>query len=179
MRDSRLSKNSIDATKPTLLGAKQWRWLQDELKASTAPFKILAAGMIWNGAVRPNKPDHWETYAHERQALLEFIGRERVSGVVLVGGDIHRTRVLRHDTTNTVGYPLTELITSPIHDSIIEAANAPHPNLVFDAGMPHSYLLIEVDARQSPAILTARFKNSAGDEFYSLRLGESDLRKAK
>jgi alkaline phosphatase D len=169
----------FDAHKPTLLGAKQWRWLQSELKASTAPFKILAAGMIWNGAVRPNKPDHWETYAHERQAVLEFIGRERISGVVLVGGDIHRTRVLKYETTNTAGYPLTELITSPIHDSVIEAANAPHPNLVFDAGMPHSFLLIEVDARQSPAALTARFKNSSGDEFYSVRLTESHLRAAK
>ena len=169
----------FDPKKTTLLGAKQWLWLRSELKASTAPFKILAAGMIWNGAVRPNKPDHWETYAHERQALLEFIGRERISGVVLVGGDIHRTRVLSYDTTNTAGYPLTELITSPIHDSIIEAANAPHPNLVFDAGMPHSFLLIEVDARKSPAVLTAHFKNESGDEFHSVRLVQSNLRAAK
>lgn len=169
----------FDDQKPSLLGAKQWDWLQGELKASTAPFKVLAAGMIWNGAVRPNKPDHWETYAHEREALFEFLGREKISGVVLVGGDIHRTRVLKHSTTMTVGYPVTELITSPIHDGIIESANAPHPDLVFDAGMPHSYLLIEVDSRQSPATLTARFRNSAGRDFYSSRLVATELRAAE
>ena len=168
----------VDSSKRTLLGKNQWRWLCSELKASTAPFKILAAGMIWNGAVRPNKTDHWETYAHERHALLDFIGKERISGVLLIGGDIHRTRVLRHDTTGTIGYPLTELITSPMHDSIIEAANAPHPSLVFDAGMPHSYLLVTVDSRKSPAVLTARFKNSSGEEFHVERLVQSDLEAA-
>ena len=96
--------------------------------------------------------------------------------MVLVGGDIHRTRVLTYDTTSTVGYPLTELITSPIHDGIIESANAPHPNLDFDAGMPHSFLLMEVDSTKSPASLTARFKNSAGKEFHTVRLIASDLR---
>lgn len=167
--------SSFDPDKPTLLGAKQWEWLERSLKTSTAPFKILAGGMIYNGAVRPNKPDHWGAYAHERQALLELIGREKISGVVLVGGDIHRTRVLTYDTTKASGYPITELITSPIHDSIIEAANAYHPGLTFDAGMPHTYLLMEVDARTSPAILTARFKNAAGEAYHVVRLIQSDL----
>jgi alkaline phosphatase D len=169
----------FDPEKRSLLGAKQWRWLQSELQASSGPFKILAAGMIWNGAVRPDKTDHWGTYADQWQALLKFLGRERITGVVLVGGDIHRTRVLRHDTIDTVGYRLTELITSPMHEGIIEAANAPHPNLIFDAGMPHSYLLLEADACKSPAILTARFKNSAGEVFHCERLVESSLRAAR
>ena len=169
----------VDKQKPTLLGTAQWNWLCTELKASSAPFKILAAGMIWNGAVRPNKPDHWETYSHERDALFKFIGRERISGVVLVGGDIHRTRVLKYDTTDTAGYSLTELITSPIHDGVMESADAPHPNLVFDAGMPHSFLLIDADSRESPATLTARFKNSSGKEFHTVRFSETDLRSAQ
>lgn len=171
-----LEPSPFDNQKPTLLGATQWSWLRDELKASSAPFKILAAGMIWNGAVRPNKPDHWETYSHERDALFRFIGRERISGVVLVGGDIHRSRVLKYDTTETVGYSLTELITSPIHDGVMESADAPHPNLVFDAGVPHSFLLIDADSRKSPATLTARFKDSSGKEFHTVRLTETDLR---
>ena len=59
--------------------------------------------MIWNGAVRPNKPDHWEAYAHERDALFRFLGENDIEGVVLVGGDIHRTRVVRHATEASVG----------------------------------------------------------------------------
>ena len=165
----------VDESRPTLLGHRQWKWLKRELMASTAPFKLIASGMIWNGAVRPTKQDHWATYRHERDALFHFIGQERISGVVLVGGDIHRSRVLRYDTTRSAGYKLTELITSPIHEGIIEAANAPHPSLVFDAGQPHAFLLLTVDTTVNPATLSATFENSDGDEFFSFKFTTSDL----
>ena len=163
------------ADQPTLLGRQQWDWLLQELRASTAPFKLLASGLIWNGAVRPGKPDHWGSYRHEREALFRFIGQEGISGVVLVGGDIHRTRVLRYDTTEAAGYSLVELVTSPIHASIIEAANAPHPALIHDSGEPHAFLLVTVDTTVTPATLVAQFQNGAGDELFSLSLSTAML----
>ncbi len=166
----------VEPNKPTLLGSRQWDWLLRELKLSTAPFKVIASGMIWNEATRPNKPDHWMSYPHEREALWRYIGNEGITGVVLVGGDIHRTRVLRHSTKDRAGYDLLELITSPIHDSVIEAANAPHPDLVFDAGEPHSFLLLSADTTTELATLQATFMNAAGERFYELKLTENDLR---
>ena len=160
---------------PTLLGTRQWEWLQRELQASTAPFKLLASGMVWNGAVRPGKLDCWETYSWEREALFNFIGQERIPGVVLVGGDVHRTRILRYDTTDTAGYPLTELVTSPIHESVIDAANAPHPALIHDSGEPHAFLLLTVDTTVTPATLMAQFQNAAGRELYSMTLSAAEL----
>ena len=131
--------------------------------------------MIWNGAVRPGKDDHWDTYPHEKEALFRFVGDEGISGVVLVGGDVHRTRVLRYDTTDVVGYPLTELVTSPIHDSVIEEANAPHPDLVHDSGEPHAFLLLTVDTTVQPATLRAEFQNASGEELYSLTFDADSL----
>ncbi len=169
------TERSPIADGPTALGRGQWEWLQDGLRASTAPFKVLASGMIWNYAVRPGKPDHWDSYVEEKEALFRWLGTERISGVVLMGGDVHRTRVLRYDTTDAVGYPLTELITSPIHDGVIDAANAPHPDLIHDSGEPHSYLLLTVDTTVSTPTLHARFENAAGRELYSLSLDAASL----
>ena len=165
----------VAAGQPTLLGTRQWEWLRRELRASTAPFKLLASGMIWNGAVRPGKPDHWGSYPGEREALFRFIGQERIPVVVLAGGDVHRTRVLRYDTTDLAGYPLTELITSPIHAGVIDAANAPHPALVHDSGEPHAFLLMTVDTTVTPATLVAQFQNAEGRELYSLTLDTAIL----
>jgi alkaline phosphatase D len=165
----------VAADQPTLLGRRQWEWLRRELSASTAPFKLLASGMIWNEAVRPGKLDHWGTYPHEREALFRFIGEENISGVVLAGGDIHRTRVLRYDTTETAGYPLTELVTSPMHGGVIDNANTPHPALIHDSGEPHALLLITVDTTLTPATLVAQFQNSAGRELYSVTLTSTTL----
>lgn len=153
----------------SLLGAAQWRWLQAGLQASTAPFKVLACGMIWNEATRPNKLDHWGSYPHERAALFRFLVKAGIGGVVLVGGDIHRSRVIRHETADG-GVPIVELITSPMHGGIIAAANAPHPGLVHDMGEPRSFLLLDADAKLAPPQLRARFMNAAGRELFAYRL---------
>ena len=166
----------FDRTKPSLLGKSQWQWLQRGLRASTAPFKVLACGMIWNGAVRPGKQDHWATYPHERDALFDFIGREKISGVVLIGGDIHRSRVLRHQSMERAGYRIPELITSPIHDGVIASANTPHPALVHDSGEPNTVLLVTVDNRDNPAVLSVSFQNRDGREFYNLTISDHELR---
>lgn len=163
---------------PTLLGTKQWEWLSEGLRSSTAPFKLLASGLVWNGAVRPGKRDHWDSYRPERDALFRFIGEEGITGVVLLGGDVHRTRVLRYDTEDAVGYALTELITSPIHSGVIEEANAPHPALVHDSGEPHSFLLMTIDTTVTPPTLHAQFQNAEGRELYSLTLDATELSRA-
>ncbi len=152
-----------DPGRPSLLGAGQWEWLLRELAASTATFKVLACGIVWNGAVRPFKKDHWDTYSHEREALFRFIGENRNTGVVLVSGDLHRSRVIRHATTGTAGYVLTELTTSPMHSSVLAWNDVSHPGLVTDLGEPNTFMLLVADTTVKPATLEARFLNGAGD----------------
>jgi len=148
----------FDDDKPTLLGEDQWHWLVNGLEESTADFKVLACGMIWNGSVRPGKTDHWAAYPHEYDALLRFINAERIDGVVLIGGDIHRSRCVLHDTAESAGYAIPEFITSPMHDRIIDAANQPHDGLQFDTGTPNSFLLLETGKNDNgEPTLTARF----------------------
>ena len=174
-----LDTRTFAATEPSpflrhhasLLGAKQWQWLHAGLKASTAPIKVLACGMIWNGATRPGKQDHWGSYPHERSALFDWIGKHQVQGVVLVGGDIHRSRVVRHAAKARTGYDILELITSPMHHSIIQAANAPHPGLIKDMGAPHSFMLLEAaQAEQQVTTARARFVNAEGQELFAIDL---------
>ena len=131
--------------------------------------------MIWNGAVRPGKLDHWGTYPHERQALFEFIGDEKISGVILVGGDVHRTRVLRHDTVESAGYKIPEFITSPVHSGVIKNAKSDHPGLVRDFGQPNTFLLMTVHGDTRPDKLNAGFLDKDGRVFFEFALTEQDL----
>jgi len=165
-----------DPEKLTLLGAAQWRWLKEGLKASTAPFKLLTTGMIWNESVRPNKSDHWGNYPYEREALFRFLGEEQISGVVLIGGDIHRTRVVRHDVEEWVGYPLVELITSPMANSTILTANQPHPGLLFDTGNTQNFMAFEADSTVDPPRWTARFIDHEGSELYQVSRTLAELK---
>ena len=155
----------------SLLGAAQWQWLLQGLQESTAPIKVLACGMIWNDATRPNKQDHWGSYPHERKALFEEIGRNKIQGVLLVSGDIHRSRVVRHASKALAGYDIIELISSPMHHSIIATANAPHPGLLKDMGEPHTFCLLDATQQDGQVTtLRARFVNDAGTEHFAIDL---------
>jgi alkaline phosphatase D len=112
------------------------------------------------------------SYPHEREALFRYIGEAGVTGVALVGGDIHRTRALRYPTTTTAGYDLTELITSPMANSVIEAANAPSPYLLYDVGDEQTYMRVTADRET----LRAEFRSVGGATHYTVTLAAQDLR---
>lgn len=165
-----------DRTKRSLLGAAQWKWLTEGLRRSDATFKLLCSGMIWNGSVRPLKRDHWANWKHERDALWRFIGDNGVPGVVLVGGDIHRSRALRHPPVSARGYPLTELITSPLANTIITTAKVPHPALLHDAAEKHTFLLVTIDGTAADPTLLAEVRNHEDEVLFSVPLEASALR---
>jgi alkaline phosphatase D len=160
--------------KPTLLGAKQWDWLQKGLLASTAPFKLLACGMIWDDK-ESSESDDWGTYKHELTAIQKFIGANRIPGVILVGGDIHASRVLHYKTKKAVGYDLVQFIASPIHASTIPSLNVYHPDLVRSAVEPNVFLRLDADSTVSPPQLHATLINKAGEEVFSYHLTTADL----
>ncbi len=161
------ARTEVSNNIPTLLGKQQWAWLERSLKASTLPFKILACGMIFNGATRLGKTDHWGAYPTEYLRLLSIIKRNNISGVVLVSGDIHWSRVIKHNTTDTIGYDLHEFISSPIHETLIVAADAYHEGLVFSIGEPNSFLLVETKKNKDDIELTMSLRNAEGEILYS------------
>lgn len=167
-----------NATTRELLGEKQWKWLEDGLKASTASFKLLTCGMIWNDSVRPLKTDYIGHYPKERKRLFEFIENNKIGGVVLVGGDIHRTRALKHESAATgVSYPMYEVVSSPLGTNVHANANVAHSSLMFDAGEAHSFCVMTADSLTDPKKpkLTIRWQNAAGKELFELVLNASEL----
>ncbi|MGE4618966.1 MAG: alkaline phosphatase D family protein [Planctomycetota bacterium] len=165
----------FDKDKPTLLGSSQWKWLQQGLEESRAPFKIITCGMIFNGSVRPNKTDHWGYYPHERQALFDLIKENAISGVLMVTGDIHRCRHLSYPPEEGAGYRLDEWITSPLANTVIGSANAPHPSLVFDGGEKNVFLYIEADATAAEPQMRCQLIRGTGEVIHQKSYKRGDL----
>lgn len=146
----------------TLLGEQQWRWLEARLGASTAPFKVLATGMIWDDKGN-TESDDWGAFPHERERVERFIGDEGITGVVLMGGDIHVSRHLSYPgSADRAGYALDQLIVSPLHERTIESLNVPHPDLVWSAVEPRVFLTLEADTRGDEPTLVARWIQDTG-----------------
>jgi pimeloyl-ACP methyl ester carboxylesterase len=176
--DARWNANTeVDGLgRPGLLGEAQWRWLEAGLAKSDADFKILGSGMVFNDAVRPGKTDYWGAWPHERQRLFRMLGARGIRGVVLVSGDIHRSRLVRHDTRDIVGYALTELVTSPAAQKVGAKADAPHADLVWDRGMEQTWMSIEASGQGDAALLVADFRDETGVSYFQTRLWAKHLR---
>jgi alkaline phosphatase D len=144
---------------PTCFGPDQWEWIRQALKASRAPFKVLAMGQIWQRKKNSENDDMF-TYYVERDALLDFVRAERIPGVVLFGGDIHVSRHLRHP--RRLGYDLHDFISSPSGASVIPSLDVPHPALVWSSQAPRQFLTLTADTRGIEPTLTARFRRDTG-----------------
>jgi alkaline phosphatase D len=163
---SRTERSWADSSKPTLLGRQQWEWLQRGLRASTAPFKVLACGIVWDGKGDSPESDAWGSFLHEREALFRWLGDNAISGVVLVGGDIHVSRLIKFPVREQAGYDLYEFITSPMHDRVFPQANVPDVNLVDSAVEPWVFLKLTADNTGDEPVLVAELMNRDGKQFF-------------
>jgi phosphodiesterase/alkaline phosphatase D-like protein len=169
---SRTEASWADPTRDGCIGKAQWDWLRASLKASRAPFKALATGMIWDDKKNSEKDD-WHTYAHERDAIFDFIRDQKIDGCFLLGGDIHVSRALNYGPR--CGYELWQFIVSPLHDSTIASLDVPHPKLVHHALEPHVFLKLVADTTVRPATLSATWINRDGKRIFQVETNSDEL----
>jgi alkaline phosphatase D len=165
-----------EAAKPALLGGAQWQWLTKALQASTAPFKVVCSGMVWNDLVPEEKMDCWARYGHERVNFFRFVGLHKIGGVILVSGDLHWSRVVRMNTRELAGYDITEIVTSPLASTTLKGYDVPGPGLLYSGADRYSFLLLTADTTQSPARLQAELRTASGEVMYAQEFSEGALR---
>nr|BEK62960.1 hypothetical protein KPHV_01870 [Kitasatospora purpeofusca] len=162
----------------------QSQWLKESLKASSATFKVLASGMVWYDKIHSEKDD-WNTYKNEKLQLLDFIKTQRISGCVLLSGDIHVSRAVKNfDSTGAdplpAGYDMWEYVVSPVHgwtigttfDVTTSASTGlpqgtrwtPNPAdpVKWSKDEPYTFLKLVADTTVTPATLTAQWINRGG-----------------
>lgn len=72
----------------TYLGATQLAWLENALLASTATYKFIGNGPLFQELLFVPY-DRWEGYSAERDELVDFITTNSIKNVVFLSTDIH------------------------------------------------------------------------------------------
>lgn len=163
----------------TILGRVQFEWLVEWLATSKAVFKIVVSGSPFNDFSR--KKDAWMSYPAQRERLMDAIARHRVSGVVLLSGDVHRSEFFRLPwLEDRGGYGLYELVTSPLFQRARACGDAV-PFRQFCAGDPDKSILelfawIEVDTTLDDPLLKFQVRDHRGEVLLDRGLRASQLR---
>ena len=158
----------------SLLGTAQRTWLESALRASDAPVKLLCCGMVWRDKGGRSQDD-WASYRAERDRLFRFLGRERVPGCILVGGDVHACQHAVYEQTGA-GYPLHELVISPLSERAWRGGDRQHPARRWGSVTPHVYLRLDIDTTGDDARLEASWRTAEGRELHALTLALATLR---
>lgn len=79
----------------TMLGKRQFGWVEDTLTHSTATWSVLAQQVVMSlvdvepGPEREYPMDDWCGYVAERNKLMKFLGERRISNPIVLTGDNH------------------------------------------------------------------------------------------
>ncbi len=120
MLDDRYHRDPNEAPdRNTMLGAGQLAWLKENLKASTATFKVLVNGHTMS-IDRGGSGEYWANFGTEREDFLDWMIDESIDGVFFVSGDWHVGSLSRINYSEE-GYPLYELISSNAGVHAVEA----------------------------------------------------------
>ncbi len=93
----------------TILGEKQWQWLEQELKNSDAQIHIIGSGI----QVLPVQHNYekWNTFPQERDRLFNLLVKHQVPGAIFISGDRHIGEISKKEIEG-LEYPLVELTSS-------------------------------------------------------------------
>lgn len=106
-RSHRAPNEHPDSPDKRMFGREQMQWLEDNLRASSARFKFIAAG---NQMLNPMTFfEAFGNYPHEQQELFDFLVKEKIGGVIFLSGDRHAGELIRyrHEGSKSYWYDFT------------------------------------------------------------------------
>lgn len=134
----------------TMLGERQWRWLEEQLR-QPADVRVIGSSL----QVLADFPgwEAWVNYPNDQQRLFRLIRDTDARGVFMISGDTHYGELSRQG--ENVPYPLYDLTSS----GLTEVWHAPVPNALRLDGLlfrQANFGMIEIDWSERAIDLSLR-----------------------
>lgn len=166
---------SVSVDQRRMLGVAQLNWLKTELRASRAPFKLIAVG---SPVFNLHYDESFTSYPREFQELMDFIQAEKITGVVFLSGDRHHSDL--HKISVGVGYPLFNYTSSPLTSAptrVMSSQELNDPQRVPGTlTRQHNYGLLKFSGPSGDRRLTLETRGGAGQLLWEYTLSERELR---
>lgn len=121
----------------TILGKKQWNWLENEL-SKKADIRIIASSLQFGHEY--NGYESWTNMPHEQTKFVKLIKKTKANGVIFISGDVHWGEISKMNTKNT--YPLYDVTSSGITQTWTSTES--NKNRIGDVIIQNNIGLIEI-----------------------------------
>ncbi|UMB60951.1 alkaline phosphatase family protein [Lutibacter sp. A80] len=132
--------------KGTMLGEKQWNWLQNQLQNSTAKFNIIISSIQFLSS--EHGFESWGNMPHEVDKLENLIIKTKAKNTIILSGDRHISEISKKEI-KALNYPLIDFTSSGLTHSYTSYK-----------GEPNKYRISDVVAEKSFGILKFNFKTN-------------------
>ncbi|SEL85546.1 alkaline phosphatase D [Aquimarina amphilecti] len=107
----------------TILGEKQWVWLEKELKSSNADFHILVSSIQFLSG--EHGWESWANFPDEVLKLQELISETEVKNCLILSGDRHISEFSKKDIP-MISYPLVDFTSSGLTHAYTKYSGEPN-----------------------------------------------------
>ncbi len=174
MLDGRFYRTNPYSENPTMLGPAQKAWLFEQVKNSTAAFKVIASPVPWAFATKGEARDTWNGFKQERQEIFDFLADNKIDGVILLSADRHRSDAWRIEREN--GYPLYEFESSRLTNQHVHELM---PDALFGYNEKNSFGLLTFDTKEDNPTITYEIVNIDNEIIHSITVKKSEISHAE
>ncbi len=176
MTDCRYYRTVPNIKGGEMLGKKQMQWLKAKLKESKATFKFIGVGsQVLNEYCTD---ESWKIFPEERTELLDFIEKEKITGVIFLSGDRHHGELIKKVRENA--YPLYDFTSSAITSFRHKVKRTPeenNPDRVPNTLIEHqNYGRIGLSGPEGKRDCTFYSYNCWGKLVWEVKISENDLK---
>lgn len=156
-------------TSKTLLGEKQWQWLESQLK-NPAKLRVIVTSIQF--VARLHSWERWENFPHERQRLLDLIRSTQAESIIFLSGDRHSAHLYSMKLPKL--YPIVEATSSSLNSPLPKKYQRPEPSWYRkgDAFFGPNFGLLRIDWKEQSLRLEIRDQEGNLQNALSLKLNE-------
>ncbi|RDY61067.1 alkaline phosphatase D family protein [Flagellimonas nanhaiensis] len=136
------------ASDATVLGAEQWKWLENKLTTSKADFNLIVSSIQFLS--REHGFETWGNFPKEVEKLERMIAKSGAEGVIILSGDRHISEFSRTNLSG-MSYPLVDFTSSGLTHSYSSFKEEPNRFRVGDVVSSTSYGILELDFKNREA----------------------------
>jgi len=135
-------------TDGSILGDKQWQWLEKEIANNDAAVTLIGNGI--QVIPEEHRFEKWQNFPKERQRLFDLIEKSNLANVILLSGDRHIGEVSKIEIGENK-MPLYEVTSSGLtHSYDRHDGKEPNKHRLGKVVSDKNYGLIKIDWEQTP-----------------------------
>lgn len=137
----------------TMLGERQWQWLEKELSSSEADFNLIVSSIQFLSG--EHGFETWGNFPHEVDRLKRLIADSGARGVIVLSGDRHISEFSRASVKG-VPYPLVDFTSSGLTHSYSAFTSEYNPYRVGEVVSDISFGLLRFDFEKKEVTMQIR-----------------------